>query len=73
MPFCWARLSAKRFIAGVGGNVPWPIRDIRDEPTLLDLGYGEAWVVQVESVEAEPINWPANKTNRLLWDTETGF
>ena len=22
MPFCWARLPAKRFIAGVGGNVP---------------------------------------------------
>jgi hypothetical protein len=49
------------------------IRDIRDEPTLLDLGYGGAWVVQVESVEAEPINWPANKTNRLLWDAETGY
>ena len=25
MPFCRARLSAKRFIAGVGGNVPWPL------------------------------------------------
>ncbi len=55
------------------GELRGRIRDIRDEPTLLDLGYGEAWVVQVESVEAEPINWPANKTNRLLWDTETGF
>ena len=25
MPFCRARLLAKRFIAGVGGNVPWPL------------------------------------------------
>ena len=25
MPFCRARLSAKRFIAGVGGNVPGPL------------------------------------------------
>jgi hypothetical protein len=25
MPFCRARLSAKRFIAGVGGNAPWPL------------------------------------------------
>ena len=25
IPFCRARLSAKRFIAGVGGNVPWPL------------------------------------------------
>ena len=25
MPFCRARLSAKRLIAGVGGNVPWPL------------------------------------------------
>ena len=37
MPFCGARLSAKRFIAGVGGNVPdtvgviaqFPIRSLR--------------------------------------------
>ena len=25
MPFCRTRLSAKRFIAGVGGHVPWPL------------------------------------------------
>ena len=25
MPFCRTRLSAKRFIAGVGGNAPWPL------------------------------------------------
>jgi hypothetical protein len=25
MPFCRAMLSAKRFIAGVGGNVPGPL------------------------------------------------
>ena len=25
MPFCRATLSAKRFIAGVGGNVPGPL------------------------------------------------
>src|SRR6202047_858618 len=25
MPFCRARLLGKRFIAGVGGNAPWPL------------------------------------------------
>ena len=25
MRFCRTRLSAKRFIAGVGGHVPWPL------------------------------------------------
>jgi hypothetical protein len=42
-------------------------QDIRDEPTLFDLGYGEAWVVQVETIDAEAVQCPANKTNRLLW------
>lgn len=55
------------------GELRGRIHDIHNEPTLLDLGYGEAWVVQVESVETEVINWPANKTNRLLWDAETGL
>jgi hypothetical protein len=47
------------------------IADIRDEPTLLDLGYGEAWVVQVETIDSEQVNCPANKTNRLLRDAQT--
>jgi hypothetical protein len=47
------------------------INDIRDEPTLLDLGFGQAWVVQVEAVDGEPVDCPANKTNRLLWDGES--
>ena len=32
MPFCRERLSAKRFIAGVGGNAPWPL------PTVAPIG-----------------------------------
>lgn len=44
------------------------IGDIREEPTLLDLGYGEAWVVQVETIDTAPVDCPANMTDRLLWD-----
>ena len=46
------------------------IDDIRDEPTRLDLGFGQAWVVQVEHVDFESISCPANKTNKLLWDSD---
>jgi hypothetical protein len=49
------------------------IHDIGDEPTLLDLGYGDAWVVRVETVEDEEVSCTASKTNRLLWEADTEF
>ena len=36
------------------------------QPVLLDLGYGQAWVVQVASVDATLRDYPADQTNRLL-------
>ena len=36
------------------------------QPVLLDLGYGQAWVVQVASVDAALRDYPADQTNRLL-------
>ncbi len=43
------------------------------EPVLLDLGYGKAWVVQVESVDERQQEYPADQTNRLLWTDDSMF
>ena len=37
------------------------------QPALLDLGYGQAWVVQVRSVDSQEREYPSDQVNRLLW------
>ena len=49
------------------------LNEIGDQPTLLDLGYGEAWVVQVESVETEHCECPPSQVNKLLWVADNAF
>ena len=44
-----------------------------DQPVLLDLGYGKAWVVQVDVIETTRQKYLLNLVNRLLWVDETGF
>ena len=44
-----------------------------ERPVLLDLGYGEAWVVQVKMVEEKRQKYPSNLVNRLLWADDIGF
>jgi len=50
-------------LSHLGGH----LSDLDDQPVLLDLEYGEAWVVQVDTVDFERRNYPAYLVNRLLW------
>lgn len=43
------------------------------EPVRLDLDYGQAWVIQVESIDAESKEYAANQVNRLLWIMDSAF
>ena len=43
------------------------------QPVLLDLEYGQAWVVQVNAVDMEEQEHPIDQTNRLLWSDDPFF
>ena len=49
------------------------LSELGDQPTLLDLDYGQAWVVQVESVDTKRKEYPANQVNRLQWAADSAF
>ena len=53
------------------GELQGRLRDLNEEPTSLDLAYGEAWVVQVISIASEHRDCPSNQVNRLLWEVDT--
>ena len=55
------------------GELRGRLNELDDQPTLLDLDYGHAWVVQVESVETKRREYPANQINRLLWVADSEF
>jgi len=55
------------------GELQGRLNQLSDQPTLLDLDYGQAWVVQVESVDAERRSYPATQINRLLWAADSAF
>ena len=55
------------------GELRGRLNELGDQPTLLDLDYGQAWVVQVESVETKPQVYAANEVNRLLWVADSAF
>ena len=55
------------------GELRGRLNELGDQPTLLDLDYGHAWVVQVESVETERQEYAANQVNRLLWVADSAF
>lgn len=55
------------------GEIHGRLNELGDQPTLLDLGYGQAWVVRVESVETKRRDYPASKVNRLLWAADSAF
>ena len=52
------------------GELGGHLSNLDDEPVLLDLEYGEAWVVQVDKIDFERRNYPASSVNRLLWADE---
>ena len=55
------------------GELRGRLNELGDQPTLLDLDYGQAWVVQVEAVETKRREYPANQVNRLLWVADSTF
>lgn len=44
------------------------LNQLSDQPQRLDLGFGEAWIVNVRKVEQKPQLYPSSDINRLLWD-----
>ena len=55
------------------GELGGRLTQLDEQPVLLDLDYGEAWVVQVEMVEEKRREYPSNFVNRLLWTDDSGF
>ena len=55
------------------GELHGRLTNLDEQPTLLDLDYGKAWIVQVESIESERQDYPSNQVNRLLWMADSAF
>ena len=55
------------------GELSGRLNQLDEQPVLLKLDYGEAWVVQVEMVEEKRRNFRSNLVNRLLWIDDAGF
>ena len=55
------------------GEVHGRLSQLDDQPVLLDLGYGRAWVVQVEAIDSRQQEYPADQINRLLWTDDSIF
>ncbi len=49
------------------GEVRGRMGQLDDQPALLDLGYGHAWVVQVQAVDSRQREYAAHEVNHLLW------
>lgn len=55
------------------GELQGRLNELGEQPTLLNLDYGHAWVVQVEFVETKRQEIAANQVNRLLWVSDNAF
>lgn len=54
-------------------NLSGRLNRLDEQPMLLALDYGEAWVVQVELIEERRQACPLNSVNRLLWTDDMAF
>ena len=74
-----ARIRGAHIAAGgrltrlILGELGGRLRLLDDQPVLLNLDYGTAWVVQVNAVEMTRRNYPSDMVNRLLWVDDTSF
>ena len=59
--------AGKQLTQLILGELSGHLNNLDDQPVLLDLRYGEAWVVQVDKIDFERRNYPANSVNRLMW------
>ena len=55
------------------GELGGCLNQLDEQPVLLDLGYGKAWVVQVDMVDTTRCKYPSNQVNRLLWADDAAF
>ncbi len=55
------------------GELGGRLNQLDERPLLLDLDYGEAWIVQVETVEEKRREYPSNQVNRLRWADDAEF
>ena len=55
------------------GELHGRLSELDEQPTLLDLDYGKAWIVQVESIESERQEYLSNHVNRLQWMADCAF
>ena len=55
------------------GEVRDRIGQLDEQPVLLDLVFGQAWVVQVETVDLETRECASDQVNRLLWADDPIF
>ena len=55
------------------GELVGRLHNLDDQPVLLDLEYGEAWVVQVDRIEMKRERYPSHLVNQLLWAEDTLF
>ena len=55
------------------GELGGRLNQLGDQPVLLDLDYGAAWVVQVETVDTTRMLYPSRLVNHLLWGDDTAY
>lgn len=68
-----AHISAgRRLTELILGELSGRLGQLGDQPLLLDLDYGAAWVVQVETLDSARRLFPSRSVNRLLWVDDTG-
>ncbi len=79
---CWnaiGRIRGAHIAAGgqltqlILGELGGRLQQLDDQPVLLDLDYGKAWVVQVDMVETTRRMYPFELVNRLLWAHDSAF
>ena len=74
-----ARIRGAHIAAGgkltrlILGELGGRLQLLDDQPVLLNLDYGTAWVVQVSAVDVARRNYPSDMVNRLLWADDTAF
>ncbi len=65
--------AGRRLTRLILGEVRDHLNQFDGQPVQLDLGYGQAWVVEVATIDAQEQEYPADQVNRLLWEEDFGF
>ena len=55
------------------GELRGRIGELGDRPVLLDLHFGQAWVVQIDSIARIQRDHATTQVNRLIWDDDSAF